>query len=58
MKKAIDFLKAQPLVTTIIAVSFIAVSVRFLGAKMDNNLDGALLRMGLAFAAMAFLYLI
>lgn len=58
MKKVIDFLKAQPLVTTIIAVSFIAVSVRFLGAKMDNNLDGALLRIGLAFAAMAFLYLI
>ena len=58
MKKIIDFLKKQPLVTGIIGVAFIALSIRFLGPRMANNFEGGVLRMAYAIAGMAFLYLI
>ena len=58
MKKIMDFLKKQPLITGIIAVIFITLSVRFLGPRMANNFESGVFRFAYTFAGMVFLFLI
>jgi hypothetical protein len=58
MKKLMDFLKKQPLLTGAIGVAFVAWSIRYLGPRMEGDLEGGMFRMGFALAACVFLYLI
>ena len=58
MKKMIEFLKKQPLLTGIIGVAFVALSIRFLGPRMVGDLEGGVFRLAFAMAAAVFLYLI
>ncbi len=58
MKKMIEFLKKQPLLTGIIGVAFVALSIRFLGPRMVGDLEGGAFRLAFAMAAAVFLYLI
>ena len=58
MKKTIDFLKKHPLVAGVIGVAFIALPVRFMGPRMNGNLEGAVFRFAFALSGMFFLYLI
>lgn len=58
MKKIIDFLKTHPLVSGVIGVAFITLSVRFMGPRMNGNLEGGVFRLAFALSGMVFLYLI
>ena len=58
MKPIIDFLKKQPLLTTVIGVSFVILSIRFLGPRMTSDLEAGVLRLAFAFSGMCFLLLI
>ena len=58
MKKVIDFLKKHPLVSGVIGVAFIALSVRFMGPRLNGNLEGGAFRLAFALSGMVFLYLI
>lgn len=58
MKKTIEFLKKQPLITGLIGVLFVGLSVRYLGPRMVGELEAGAIRMALALAAAVFLYLI
>ena len=58
MKKTIDFLKTHPLVSGVIGVAFITLSVRFMGPRMNGNLEGGVFRLAFALSGMVFLYLI
>ena len=56
MKKTIDFLKKQPLLTAIIAVVFAIFGIKLLSS--DNNFGLGIHRFMLAFAMFPFLYII
>ena len=58
MKKTIEFLKKQPLITGLIGMIFISLSVRYLGPRMVGNLEAGAFRLALALSAVVFLYLI
>ena len=58
MKKIIDFLKKQPLLTAAIGVAFVIISIRFLGPRMTSDLEAGVFRLAFAFSGMCFLFLI
>lgn len=58
MKQAFDFLKSKPLVTGILGVGFIAMTIRFLGPRMNGDFEAGVFRLICALAGMVFLYLI
>ena len=58
MNKIIEFLKKRPLLTAAIGVAFIILSIRFLGPRMNNDLEAGVFRLAFALTGMCFLYLI
>lgn len=58
MKRIIEFLKKQPLITGLIGMLFVGLAVRYLGPRMVGNLEAGALRLALALSAAVFLYLI
>ena len=58
MKKVIEFLKRQPLITGLIGMLFVSLCVRYLGPRMVGDLEGGAIRLALALSAAVFLYLV
>ena len=58
MKKTIEFLKKQPLVTGLVGLLFVSLCVRYLGPRMVGELEAGAIRLALALAGSVFLYLI
>jgi len=58
MKKTLEFLKKQPLITGLIGVFFVGLCVRYLGPRMVGHLEAGAIRLALALTGAVFLYLI
>ena len=58
MKRFIEFLKKQPLLTGILGVTFIGGCIRVLGPRMVGDFEAGAIRLAFALSGAVFLYLI